>query len=73
MVGEGGGSAGGGGSTWEAEWGVVVGSSNRVASEEVLGGEQSAKETEGTRGGSAGVVSPDMLELRVWNPGVAFC
>jgi hypothetical protein len=44
-----------------------------MASKEVLGGEQSVKETEGTRGGSAGVVSLDMLDVRVCNPGIAFC
>jgi hypothetical protein len=53
--------------------GVTVRSSSNVASEEVLGGEQLVKETEGTRGGSAGVVSPDMLDLRLWNPGGAVC
>ena len=44
-----------------------------MASEEVLVGEQSVTETEGTQDGSAGVVSPDMLDVRVCNPGVAFC
>ncbi len=58
---------------WAPKCGLAERSLSSVASKEVLGGEQSVKETEGTRGGSAGMVSPDMLELRVWNPGVAFC
>jgi len=51
----------------------MLSSSSSMASEEVLGGAQLVKETEGTRGGSAGVVSPDMLDVRVCKPGVAFC
>ena len=58
---------------WAPKCGLAERSLSSVASEEVLGGEQSVKETEGTRGGSAGVVSPDMSDVRVCNPGVAFC
>ena len=68
MVGVGGGSAGGGGSAWDSKCGLEGGASKYVSSEEVFGGEQSAKEMEGTQGGSAGVVSPEMLEWTELNP-----
>ena len=45
------------------------GGTNCASSEEVAGGEQSAKETEGTRGGSTGVVSPEMVGWVELNPG----
>ena len=67
MVGVGGGSGGGRSSAW-VSIAVGGGALNCVSSEEVAGGEQLAKETEGTRGGSAGVVSPEMVEWAELNP-----
>ena len=60
-VGEGGGSSGGSGSAWDLMFVLLGGSLYMLASEEIPGGGQSANETEGTRGGIAGVVSPVMV------------
>ena len=61
---EGGGSAGGGGSTWSLIIADAVISPMRLFAEDGLGGWQSAKETEGGEGGSAGTDSPEKMGCR---------
>ena len=63
----GGGSGEGRGSAW-VSIAVGGGALNCVSIEEVAGGEQSAKETEGTEGGSTSVVSPEMVGWAELNP-----
>jgi len=58
---EGGGSAGGEGSAWSLIIGDAVVSPMRLVVEGGRGGWQSANETEGVRGGSAGTVSPEKV------------
>ena len=64
VVGEGGGSAGGSGLAWESIFVQSGGSLIMVASEEVPGGRQLAKEMERTRGGDAGVFSPVLFDWK---------